>query len=121
VAAVFVSAASRTAYFNGVASAENTTSVTPLTFDAAAIGARAIGGSYGLYADGKIADAAIWNVALTAAEIASLAKGISPRLIRPQSLVFYAPLIRDLIDVKGGLALTNVNTATVSPHPRIYL
>lgn len=69
---------------------------------------------------GRIADVGIWDVALTAAEIASLAKGMACDKVRPQSLVFYAPLVRDLIDVKGGLTITNNNTATVANHPRVY-
>lgn len=40
--------------------------------------------------------------------------------IRPQNLVFYAPLIRDLIDQKGGLTNNNNNGATVANHPRVY-
>ena len=40
--------------------------------------------------------------------------------VRPQNLVFYAPLVRDLIDAKGGLVITNNNGATVATHPRIY-
>jgi hypothetical protein len=70
--------------------------------------------------DGLIAEVGIWNVALTAAEIASLAKGMTCDKVRPQSLVFYAPLVRDLIDAKGGLTITNNNTATVANHPRVY-
>jgi hypothetical protein len=69
---------------------------------------------------GSIAEVGIWNAALTAAEIASLAKGMTCDKIRPQSLVFYAPLVRDLIDAKGGLTITNNNGATVANHPRIY-
>jgi hypothetical protein len=72
------------------------------------------------YADADIAEVGIWNVALTAAEIASLAKGMTCDKVRPQSLVFYAPLVRDLIDAKGGLTITNNNTATVANHPRVY-
>lgn len=66
-----------------------------------------------------IAEAAVWNVALTADEVASLGNGFTPDKIRPQSLVFYAPLVRDLVDVKGGLTITN-NSATVAAHPRVY-
>ena len=73
-----------------------------------------------LHYTGRIADAAIWNVALTAAEIASLADGMTCDKVRPQSLVFYAPLIRDLQDVRGGLTITNNNTATVANHPPVY-
>ena len=72
------------------------------------------------YGNALYADAGIWNAALTAAEIASLAKGMTCDKVRPQSLVFYAPLVRDLVDVKGGLTITNNNTATVANHPRVY-
>lgn len=69
---------------------------------------------------GIISEVGIWNAALTASEIASLAKGMTCDKVRPQSLVFYAPLVRDLIDQKGGLTITNNNGATVANHPRIY-
>ena len=72
------------------------------------------------YSAMKAADAALWNAFLTDDEITSLSKGFKPYRIRPQSLVFYAPLIRNLQDTKGGLALTNNNTATVTDHPRVY-
>jgi hypothetical protein len=70
--------------------------------------------------DGKIAEVGIWNAALTAAEVASLAKGMTCDKVRPQSLVFYAPLVRELIDQKAARAITNNNAATVADHPRIY-
>ena len=84
------------------------------------IGIRLSSGIPGLYLDGRTAEVGIWNAALTAAEIASLAKGMTCDKVRPQSLVFYAPLVRDLQDVKGGLAITNNNGATVAAHPRVY-
>jgi hypothetical protein len=68
----------------------------------------------------QAAEVGIWNAALTAAEIASLAKGMTCDKVRPQSLVFYAPLVRDLQDARGGLAITNNNGATVANHPRVY-
>lgn len=70
--------------------------------------------------NGLGAEVAIWSAALTADEITSLSKGFKPSRIRPQSLVFYAPLIRNLQDIKAGLALTNNNSATVAAHPRVY-
>ena len=70
--------------------------------------------------NGLIAEVGIWNVALTADEIASLADGMTCDKVRPQSLVFYAPLVRELQDVKGGLTITNNNGATVANHPRVY-
>ena len=72
------------------------------------------------YMNGQIAEVGIWNAALTAAEVASLAKGMTCDKVRPQNLVFYAPLVRNLVDVKGGLTITNNNTATVAAHPRVY-
>ncbi len=84
------------------------------------VGSRVAIGNFGAYFDGDIAEVGIWNVALTAAEIASLADGFTCDRVRPQSLVFYAPLIRDLHDIARGLAITNNNTATVANHPRVY-
>ena len=70
--------------------------------------------------NGLLAEVGIWNAALSPAEIASLAKGVTCDKIRPQNLVFYAPLIRDLLDQKGGKTITNNNGATVANHPCIY-
>lgn len=42
--------------------------------------------------DGRIAEAGVWNVALTAAEIAALAKGVSPLLVHPGNLKGYWPI-----------------------------
>ena len=115
---VFASVTSRTVYSDGVAATENTSSVTGLSsFNRITIGSNHLVSSFH---DGKLAEVGIWNVALTAAEIASLADGFTCDKIRPQSLVFYAPLVRDLQDVKGGLTITNNNTATVVAHPRVY-
>lgn len=120
IAGVFSSSTSRTGYTNGVASTTDTTNIgTQSAATAITIGAR-WNTTVGLYFSGDIADVGIWNVALDAAEIASLAKGVACRLVRPQSLVFYAPLIRDLVDEMRGLTITNNNTAAVADHPRIY-
>jgi hypothetical protein len=118
---VFTSTTSRTIFFNGASEATNTTDTgTPNAATAINIGARTASNAAGLYFNGDLADVGIWNVALTAAEIASLAKGMACDKVRPQSLVFYAPLARDLIDVRGGRTITNNNTATVANHTRIY-
>jgi hypothetical protein len=116
---VWESASSRKAYIDAANDGTNSVSVTPVGIQKLFIGARFFG-SLGGYINGRIAECGIWNVALTAAEIASLAKGMTCDKVRPQSLVFYAPLVRDLIDYKGGLTITNNNTATVANHPRVY-
>ena len=72
--------------------------------------------------DGQLAECAIWNVALTDAEVAILAKGYSPLLVRPQSLVGYWPTVGRTspeIDIVGGYDMTLVNTPTVAVHPRV--
>lgn len=70
--------------------------------------------------EGEMAECGMWNATLTQPEIASLAKGMTCDKVCPQSLVFYAPLVRDLNDQKGGLVITNNNAATVAAHPRVY-
>jgi hypothetical protein len=118
-AGVFASATSRTAYVNGGNSATNTTNIgSQNAADTVTVGAR--WATTLQYKQADIAEVGIWNVALTAAEIASLARGMTCDKVRPQNLVFYAPLVRDLIDAKGGLTITNNNSATVANHPRVY-
>lgn len=119
--AVFASNASRTVYLDGGGKVENTTNrPSAINITRTAIGALARS-PLAAFFDGRVAEVGIWNAALTDGEVASLAKAVSPRLIRPQSLVFYAPLVRDLMDLRASLALTNNNSATVTNHPRIYL
>ena len=122
--AVFVSTASRFAYLNGVAGTENTTLDEQLTgIDRFAIGAFR-DSSPGGYYEGPIAEAAVWSVALTTAEMAILAAGYSASFVRPASLVFYDRMIRldsggDSHDIVGGLTMTGFNTPTTGNHPRI--
>jgi hypothetical protein len=118
-AGVFTSSTQRLAYHNGTAGTVNTVSKTPSGLNTITIGGR-WNSTIGNLLNGRIAEVGIWNVALTAAEIASLAKGMTCDKVRPQSLVFYAPLVRDLIDQKGGLTITNNNAATVAAHTRVY-
>ena len=80
---------------------------------------RLFNGTPGTFANGDIAEVGVWNAALNADEIAGLAKGFPCRLARPSSLQFYSRLIRNAMDIREGIALTNNNGATVSDHPRI--
>ncbi|MDX8521303.1 LamG domain-containing protein [Mesorhizobium dulcispinae] len=70
---------------------------------------------------GEIAEIGHWadasNSQLDAAEIAALAKAFSPMLIRPASLFFYAPIVRETRELKAGLTAT-VTGGAVSDHPR---
>lgn len=72
------------------------------------------------YGSGDYADLAIWSEDLTAEELAALAKGFAARHIRPSALLSYMPLIRELQDVRSGIAVTDVST-TYADHPPIIL
>ena len=116
---VYTSKSSRSAYLDGGSSATDTSFISEFASNALTIAGRFNNGTIGLFAVGRIAEVGIWNAALTAAEIASLAKGMTCDKVRPSALVFYAPLVRQLLDAKGGLTIIN-NGATVANHPRIY-
>ena len=73
--------------------------------------------------DGLLAEIAIWNVALSPGELAALAKGVSPLLIRPQSLKGYWPLLgtgSPERDYSGqGNAATIVGSVAAGNHPPV--
>lgn len=111
---VFASATDRRAFVNGGSKGTNATSRTP-----SGLTTLRIGRELTAFAAGRIAEAAIWDIALTDAQVASLAKGASPLTIQPGNLVFYAPLLGNDSpepDRVGGLSLT-VAGATKTDHP----
>ena len=114
---VELSASSRAVYLDGGSKGTNADTRTPDGSDEVQIGqyARSTGDGDLL---GDVAEAAIWNVALTDAEALILSKGYSPLFVRPESLVFYMPLVRDIYDVIGAIAFTDVST-TLTDHPAI--
>jgi hypothetical protein len=112
-------AASRQATLNNQAGTADTAAVNPTDLAFLYISGIALA-AVGNFLNGQAAEVAVWEVELTADEVASLSKGFKPSRIRPQSLLYYAPLIRDLNEVRSGLALTNTNSATVADHPRVY-
>jgi hypothetical protein len=107
------------AFINGGSSGSASTNYNP-SLTHIAIGALRVNSSTFSPTAGSIAEVGVWSAILTDGEIASLAKGMTCDKVRPQSLVFYAPLVRDLQDVRGARAITNNNTATVSAHTRVY-
>ena len=127
---VFTSTTSRRAYLDGAEGTENTTSVTIVgNVDRVTIGA--LGDAVrSNWMDGMIAEAAIWNVALSTSEMKSLAAGYSPILVHPSALAFYCPCIRGLAadgtgdenDRVGGLLLSEITTSgtvATDEHPRM--
>ena len=86
------------------------------------IGALGISGSVSSHFSGRLAEAALWFAQLTDAEVAALAAGYSPLMVRPQSLGAYWPLIGNLspeIDIVGGYDMTLQNAPTKAAHPPI--
>lgn len=120
-AAVFTSDSSRAAFLNGGGKGTSTTAITPSGINRTSIavgdGSAAINN---MGATDSVAEVGFWNAALDDAEIAALAAGIPPLLVRPQSLIAYVPLVRNLIDYKGN-AFALVGTPTAgADHCRIY-
>jgi Concanavalin A-like lectin/glucanases superfamily len=117
--AVFTSASSRAAFIDGGNKATNSTSITPSGIVQTGIGASIIGS-----ANGSLSDVAVWNVALTDAEVAALARGMSPLFVRPSGLIAYWPLdtttaylnrVRATTDRTLSLAVGAVAQATNGP------
>jgi hypothetical protein len=100
---VFSSNTSRSAFIDGGSKATNTTSPDGAdNSNFASIGAQITRSapsslSYTRYFLGRIAYPCIWNVALTDAEVLSLAKGVHPSLVRPEA-------ITALWDLTGGFS-----------------
>jgi len=119
-AGVFATTSSRTVYLDGVAGSENTATKTPSSVDVLRIGSTGTSSPETNNAmKGKLAEVAIWNVALTAAEIATLAEGFLPTFIKPESLISYYPLVRDYSDRLGNNSVTESQTVTFAEHTRI--
>jgi len=72
----------------------------------------------GFRMNGRVAEAVIYNRVITSAEALIHAAGYTTNHF-PRGRIFYAPLIREVHDIVGGLTGTITGT-TVSDHPRIY-
>ncbi|NBW15651.1 MAG: LamG domain-containing protein [Caulobacteraceae bacterium] len=106
-------------YVDGTRVANGGSMGTPQDLNRIAIGAVLRSTAAG-YFNGNIAECGMWNATANSSEIASLATGMTCDKVRPQSLVFYAHLVRELQDMRGGLTITNNSSATVANHPRVY-
>lgn len=124
VMAVFASSTSRTIYLDGGHSGSEATSNTPSSLNDTVIGAflDPTGAQFDSTNQSE-AHCAFWSAALTAAEDVSLANGASPMVIRPVSLLSYAPLWGlaspelDLIDLGHAWTLVSSPTVTASAPP----
>lgn len=121
--AVGTSSTSRTVYINGGNSGSNTTSrvlTTPNRWIVA--GSQTSLGVVTPSYQGRLSEFAIWNVALTQADISSLYTGAKATLVRPTSLKVYIPLVRDVLDLTSSTTAINgvVSDTIVSSHNRRY-
>jgi len=128
-AGVFATGSDRRAYIDGGGKGTNSKAQVPTNLDRTSIGVleyKTVGLSHWGYVSGAVDHAAIWNVALTDAEVLWLARGrhgdgrpVLPPDVRPHALVGYWPLDGDDQDY-GKLTtyhMTPTNTPTWTGGP----
>ncbi|GMV82098.1 MAG: hypothetical protein AMXMBFR7_32820 [Planctomycetota bacterium] len=111
----------RHVYLDGAGKSTNSTVRTPTGVNRTTLGVLPWS-SLISYWSGRIALAALWNAALSDAEVAALAAGALPISIRPASLVHFWPLFGahdPEVDMVGGAAMSLVNAPTVADGPPI--
>ena len=112
---------SRALYVNGVSVATQTSNV---SLDPTAGTTFSIGRDHsGKFWKGVIAEAAAYSVYLAAGDIASLAAGFSPALVRPDKLIGYWPLgggyFPATVNPIGSTSLSVNSSPSAADHPRI--
>lgn len=109
-------------YLDGGNKATDSTNVTGITgLDSTQLGRVDLGTFQDDYFDGRMAEAAIWDVALTDEQVAALAAGASPMHVSPSAPVGYWPLYAsqtgNAIDYSGnGNDLTEMSAIGVADH-----
>lgn len=125
---VWASATDRRAFLNGGGKVTEATSLTPAGIDRTSIGVGDSSSASNPLAPagtGSLAEVAIWNVALADADVASLALGVHPFMVRPDKLVAYWPMIGTYspeINRKSNTATMAIQgSLSQSAHPRIFM
>ena len=116
-AARFASSNSRSILLDGGNLGTNANNQDVNTFDRLRIG-RSYNGTT-QYLNGSVCEVAIWSAELTTDEVISLSKGFKAYRIRPQSLLYYVPLVRNVQELRSAIAL-DARSSTVENHPRVY-
>lgn len=107
---VFTNATDRAVFLDGGSKGTNSDNQTPVGINDFTIGNTYTGGTSWFY--GKLAHVAIWDIALSDAEVAQLAAGANPVAIQSAHLIAYYPLLEDASDAQGGATLTPVGSPT---------
>lgn len=121
VCVVFASATSRSIYVNGADKQTNATNKSPTwaNLDTTSVGCYR-STSVVNPVNGKIAEAGFWLAELTDSEVAALADGCAPSMIRPDALVGYPPIFgrsSPEYDMFSDTGWTVTGTAPQSEHP----
>lgn len=116
--AVAASSTDRKIYLDGGGVGSNTDDKTPTGIDTFGLAGEFNQSGPVARLDGALAHAAIWDVALTAADAVVLAAGMSPWMVSPADLVAYWPLFTaDYDDMVADLTLTPNGTPSVVADP----
>jgi len=107
---VFTSDNNREVYLDGASYAQTTTSQAAGSTTHVSLGCRYGSSSPGVYYTGQLAHFAMWDIALSGAEIASLAAGTNPQDIQYANLQAHHILGTDGTDEMGGATLTEVSS-----------
>ncbi len=117
---LFVDTDSRFAFLDGTkSSVDNNTTFTD-GLDEVNIGYIGFAAGDTDFFNGIIAEFGMWDVALTDREVAALAAGASPLMIRLDALIYYVPLIRTVHELRHGSTLTVTGTTPLGHAPIVY-
>jgi hypothetical protein len=120
---VFAGATDRRAYLNGGGKATNISGNTPSGLNRISVGCQDQNAPSSAIPSGSIAgEFAIWNVALTDPDVLMLAQGIPAYMVKPASLVFYAPGLGQYgpeIDIVGKRDLAIQGSLVAANHPPV--
>ena len=118
-AGVWASHSSRSVYLDGGSKATETTTCAAGTVNVTSLGRLSRLSVPATYFSGRLAHAALWNVALTDDEVLALASKVSPLRIRPAALVGFWPLYGGASpepDLSTGQHAMTVTGATQAAH-----
>lgn len=117
---VFAAANDRRIYLNGGGKGTNGTSVSPTGQNGTRLGDRPA--STLQPHNGRLAEFCVWNVALSDGEAALLGAGppwLCPRLVRPEAVIHYRSMIRDVNHPYLGAGSWTINQAVQIDHPPV--